>query len=551
MINLIESICGLPPAGFKKFIAQDSQYIFENDPSFNAINLYDFFGRASTVNSYKECYYYVELGFEPSKITIFDYLQYLIIFVASLAILYFVFSKNKYILKNLKSAYISVAKFLNKKSTKNSLFILFTIFQNLILYDYVKTKSLRIPKFVDEYIALTSNVNFYDTLDFNAGDFIGGSYSIFLTSGPISALGAVLGWNISGSFTISRIANYYWLAALQIIFVLILIRVYKLNKKFLISLSFMAIVLIPWWQGGLYSLGEIASMVIFSNAIFIFFKFRKLALVLFSISIFFGKLLTALPFAGFYLIVLISEKSFKKFYSDTIFFTIPLLGWLLLISFHYEDGTVFGYVQSQLDLILNHQSAGFNDDTALSFIELSEVATWNFYDILRLSFSPLVFLIIVYRNRIKIDEKFSKISLPLIGSLAAPYLWFWLLSPTKWMRYSQHFSVLMILSLIYFLNSELLNRNFDYFLSASVLVLFVENNKFLIIPTILLIAFLLYLPKINNRYSIIKILIVFIIFIDIAIPYYEKDGVSKINSNLIECEVSLIEDVCRDAYFQQ
>ena len=110
-----------------------------------------------------------------------------------------------------------MAKFLNKKSTKNSLFILFTIFQNLILYDYVKTKSLRIPKFVDEYIALTSNVNFYDTLDFNAGDFIGGSYSIFLTSGPISALGAVLGWNISGSFTISRIANYYWLAALQII----------------------------------------------------------------------------------------------------------------------------------------------------------------------------------------------------------------------------------------------------------------------------------------------------------------------------------------------
>ena len=104
MINLIESICGLPPAGLKKFTAQDSQYIFENDPSFNAINLYDFFGRAATVNSYKECYYYVELGFEPSKITIFDYLQYLIIFVASLAILYFVFSKNKYILKNLKSS---------------------------------------------------------------------------------------------------------------------------------------------------------------------------------------------------------------------------------------------------------------------------------------------------------------------------------------------------------------------------------------------------------------------------------------------------------------
>ena len=47
--------------------------IFQNDPSFPAINLYDFFGRSATVNSFVECYYYVELGFEPNKITIFDY----------------------------------------------------------------------------------------------------------------------------------------------------------------------------------------------------------------------------------------------------------------------------------------------------------------------------------------------------------------------------------------------------------------------------------------------------------------------------------------------
>jgi len=407
---------------------------------------------------------------------------------------------------------------------------------------------------VDEYIALTSNVNFYNNLDFNAGDFLGGSYSIFLTSGPISAIGGVLGWNVSSSFFVSRIANYYWLVALQILFALILIRAYKVNKEFLIAFSFMVILLIPWWQGGLYSLGEIASMIIFSNGIFIFFKYRKLSLVLFSISIFFGKLLTALPFAGFYLLVFISEKSFKKIYHDTIFFTIPFFGWMLLILFNYEDGTVFEYIQSQLDLILNHQSTGFTDDTTinlLSSIQSSEVGNWNFYDILRLAYSPLIFLVIVYRNRMRIDQKFSKISLPLIGSLVAPYLWFWLLSPTKWMRYSQHFSILMILSLIYFINSDLFNKNIDYFLSASLLVLFIENNKNFILPTILLIACLLYLSKTKYRHSIIKLLIIFTIFIDIAIPYYEKDRVSRINSNLKECEVSLIEDTCRDAYFQQ
>ena len=103
MIELIASICGLPPASFKKFVAEDSQYIFENDPSFNAINLYDFFGRSATVNSYKECYYYVELGFEPSKMTIYDYLQSVIIFVGLSAILYFMFSKKESIIKKLKS----------------------------------------------------------------------------------------------------------------------------------------------------------------------------------------------------------------------------------------------------------------------------------------------------------------------------------------------------------------------------------------------------------------------------------------------------------------
>ena len=44
--------------------------------------------------------------------------------------------------------------------------------------------------------------------------------------------------------------------------------------------------LIPWWQGLLYGLGEIASMIIFTNAIYLFSNFRRLSLALFGISIF-------------------------------------------------------------------------------------------------------------------------------------------------------------------------------------------------------------------------------------------------------------------------
>ena len=70
--NSIISICGDEPTGFIQANPTDSNFIFENDPSFQALNLYDFFGRSATVNSFTECYYYVELGFEPVKTTIFD-----------------------------------------------------------------------------------------------------------------------------------------------------------------------------------------------------------------------------------------------------------------------------------------------------------------------------------------------------------------------------------------------------------------------------------------------------------------------------------------------
>ena len=41
--NIIKKICGMIPDGFVKITPQDSNYIFQNDPSFSPINLYDFF----------------------------------------------------------------------------------------------------------------------------------------------------------------------------------------------------------------------------------------------------------------------------------------------------------------------------------------------------------------------------------------------------------------------------------------------------------------------------------------------------------------------------
>ena len=73
-----------------------------------------------------------------------------------------------------------------------------------------------LESFIDEYLVLASNSNFFTTLDFNAGSFVGGSYSTYLTSGPLSSVGGVILWELSNNFRLSRIGNFYWVILLQI-----------------------------------------------------------------------------------------------------------------------------------------------------------------------------------------------------------------------------------------------------------------------------------------------------------------------------------------------
>ena len=183
----------------------------------------------------------------------------------------------------------------NSKLYKPVLFLLLAT-QNYFIFDYVRTKSSRIPRFIDEYISLNSNLNFYRYLDFNAGEVFGGSYSTLLTSGPLSAVGGVIGWTFTSKLIIARISNFYWVILLQLILSYILIR--KNNKKqvFILFSTILIFLLTPWWQSSLYMIGEFASVILFTNAAFLFPYHRKFALILFSFSIFYGKLLTFLPF---------------------------------------------------------------------------------------------------------------------------------------------------------------------------------------------------------------------------------------------------------------
>ena len=538
--NKIIEICGLVPINYSKENLNSDNIVFQNDSNFNPINLYDFWGNLVTVNSFEECKHYVEGGWYVDKFTIMDVTQLVILLVLFSFLIY------KFIALGYDKKFIS-------KIDKRVLVPLFLI-QNFFLFDYVRSKTLIIPHFIDEYISLASNVSFFKNLDFNAGDFIGGSYSVYLTSGPVSAIGGVLGWNFTSNLLIARIFNYYWVVLLQLIFCFVVIRVFNSDYKFLMFMNIFVIILVPWWQGSLYMLGEIASTIIFTNAIYLFNKYRSLSMFLFSLSMFYGKLIILLPFVVFYFVWVIIEKDYKNITKDALYFSYPLFVWLVLLNFNYESGNLFKYFEDLYALVIDHQSSGLQSVSTINVFNLNnllntgEVQFWNNYDIARLLIVPLVFVVLVFLNREAINNHFGNICIPLSASISSIYLWFWLLSPTKWIRYSQHFSIVLIISLIYFINFNLFKSKLNLFLATFSLGIFIENIKLLILIFVFGSLLIIFFQTRYDYYALVKFALVFFIFIDLFIPYFAKDNFEKLEYIMEDCEGNIASEDCLKTY---
>jgi len=561
--SFIENICGLFPSNFVPVIILDNSYVFENDPQFDAINLYNFFGQGATVNSFAECFYYVTEGWEPNKLTIIDIVMQIFPYLVFGLFIYFLLKKDLYkkTLENFKKinlvSFMSNIKNLVQKINGNFFMITFFAVQSFFTFDLVRTRAVKLKPFIDEYITLSSTVNFFKTLDFFAGDFIGGNYSTSLTSGPLSSVGAVIGWNLTNKFAIARIGNFYWIYFMQLIFILIIGKYYKKNMKFMFLVSNFALLLVPWWFGALYSIGEMASLILFTNAIFLFRKARNLSIILFSLCIVFGKLLNLVPFTGFYISMLFNEKKYKKIFNDFLVFCIPLTTWLVLVNYKYVNGNFLQYIIDQFNFIFTHQSSGAEITKQSVSINIfdsiftGEFSTWNMYDQIRLLIVPILFIFLVYKNKEKINNIFGYISYPLIASILFSYLWFWFINTTKWIRYSQHFTVMVLIGLFYLLTFKVFDNKFDLFLSTALIGIFIENSKFLIIVLLFLSFFIIYFITKSINYNLTYFLIAFILLIDFTLPYFEKDQVADLNNIIRECELELTTIGCLDAYMNQ
>ena len=146
---------------------------------------------------------------------------------------------------------------------------------------------------------------------------------------------------------------------------------------------------------------------------------------------------------------------------------------------------------------------------------------------------------------------YDNLSFPLIFSIFVPYLWFWLINSNKWIRYSQHFSVVVLIVLLYLLFSNINLDKSSYFITTSMLALFIENSKFLI--GVLVIIALFLITKLDTKILTRAISILFIVMftIDISLPYFEKDILSNLNNSIEECIETLVSSECVDAYMRE
>lgn len=94
-MSKVVELCGEIPQNFEKIdFSSNPNFVFENDPSYSARQLFDEEGNTVFVNSFVECDHYVSggWGFSPlisNEIQLIDTLTYVVV-----VILVFSYSKN-------------------------------------------------------------------------------------------------------------------------------------------------------------------------------------------------------------------------------------------------------------------------------------------------------------------------------------------------------------------------------------------------------------------------------------------------------------------------
>ena len=178
---------------------------------------------------------------------------------------------------------------------------------------------------------------------------------------------------------------------------------------------------------------------------------------------------------------------------------------------------------------------------------MSESSSWNIFDNLRILITPILLIFYIVKNKDIINNNLGKYTLGLIPSIFLPYIWFWLFSPTKWMRYSQHFMVIILIFLIYFLSLNLDFSRVNFLFSILFISIFIENNKILIFFIMFLSIYFIYVLK-EVEQRTLKILLCLVLVFDISTSFFQNESSDEIFYQIESCAESLISSECRTTF---
>ena len=125
------------------------------------------------------------------------------------------------------------------------------------------------------------------------------------------------------------------------------------------------------------------------------------------------------------------------------------------------------------------------------------------------------------------------------------------LNDTKWIRHSQHYTVIIIISILYLINFDVVKNKIHVFIFASCFIYFFDNQKNLIPYFVLIIMFVIFLNSKFKNIDLLKGVLVIIMFIEFMIPVNNM-GIQELKQfELEDCTQKIDSDDCRKAYLRR
>ena len=408
----------------------------------------------------------------------------------------------------------------------------------LIIAIHVLSYISKLNNFEDELIVLTSHIYFLSELEFKAPFLVDNEiFTPALTTGFNSSVGGAIGWFLYKDFYFSRLFNFIWLA-LQIFLFNFYLYKNKIIKIEFFYFSILGLFCIPLWYNSLYGLGEILSSLLFFNSLLLFKKNPNFSMLLMSISIFYGKFIIFLSFSIF---VLINMK--KQYMRSILYFFIPPAVWLLIIYLKTGISGLLNYLNRYIEFLFFHGVT--KNNTSLTFfqevknnIALSEISDWSYTTLARVVIIPIMFsLFLVFKYLMK---KNSLVELTISIIIMINYLYFFLFSYQKYLRYSQIFLVITIYYILFLLSSEKNLHSYEKLILIFFLSFYFSSEVLMI--SLIMVTFLSFRKK-----SIFNFLFIFLL-LNILNLQYESSNYLVNNLNISECKENISSVACIKNY---